>query len=289
MLLLGRENGLGHFVRALLSAIILLLTISLCQAEPKCSDPAVLEAYAEIIKCKEILQCAGNPIRGTSRDLAKMSDAELRQRALKSAFDVLSPNLKTNPALVKLANFTAGLKSSLLIGWRDAFRSMKVSATTIAYDPGLRRYSCQGRFSFDPSLLSEAMRRNMLALELRKPKKIESVFFQLAANQDPMLLLAESAKRTEGAEKCINTNRIFYLQPTGESRFVVALDQNAIAPGCRKASRYQNPVSGVRLTRAVPGEAATAPAPRSGFEVDARYGQPAIELASKPAAIGGTE
>ena len=164
---------------------------------------------------------------------------------------------------------------------------MKVSATTIAYDPGLRRYTCQGHFGFDRSLLSEAMRRNMLALELRKPKKIESVFFQLAANQDPMLLLAESAKRTEGAEKCINTNRIFYLQPTGENRFVVTLDQNAIVPGCRKASRYQKSASGIRLARPVPGEAVTAP--RSGFEVDARYGQPAIELASKPAAIGGTE
>ena len=66
-------------------------------------------------------------------------------------------------------NLTAGLNSSLLIGWRDAFPTVKASATAPNCDPSLKRYTCQGRFSFEPSLLSEAARRYSLVLALREP------------------------------------------------------------------------------------------------------------------------
>lgn len=49
--------------------------------------------YAEAIKCQEIIPCAHDVTNGTSRDLAKMSKSELQQRALRSAFEKIPPNL----------------------------------------------------------------------------------------------------------------------------------------------------------------------------------------------------
>lgn len=225
---------MSYLTRGLFGAIVLLLTLSICRAEPKCGDLAVLEAYAEIIKCREILSCADRPIKGGSRDLAKMSDAELRRGTLAIAFNNSPPNPKIPPDIVKMINFTAGLDASMLIGWRDAFRTMKVSATLVNYDPKLKRYTCQGRSSFDPPLLSEAIRRYMSALALHEPRTRGTVLAILAANRDPAVLLAEAVKDIKGLERCFNTSRIFHLQPTSESNFTVKLDQNAIAPGCRK-------------------------------------------------------
>lgn len=49
-------------MRALVGMIVLPLTLSICRAESKCGDAAVLESYAEIIKCQEILSCADSEI-----------------------------------------------------------------------------------------------------------------------------------------------------------------------------------------------------------------------------------
>ena len=163
-----------------------------------------------------------------------MSDAELRRGTLAIAFNDSPPNPKIPPHLVKMINFTAGLNSSMLIGWRDAFRTMKVSATLVNYDPNLRRYTCQGRSSFDPPLLSEAIRRYMSALALRDPRISGAVSAILAANRDPAVLLAEAVKDIKGLERCFNTSRIFHLQPISESNFTVKLDRNTIPPGCQK-------------------------------------------------------
>jgi len=73
---------LRHFIEAFLGTIVLLLTLSICRAAPKWGNAAVFESYAEIIKCQEILSCAGSAINGTSRDLAKclICSTERRER-----------------------------------------------------------------------------------------------------------------------------------------------------------------------------------------------------------------
>ncbi|MDP3859802.1 MAG: hypothetical protein Q8Q73_18740, partial [Stagnimonas sp.] len=110
---------MSHFMRAFFSAFALLPTLSLCQAEPKCGDAAVLESYAEAIKCGEIANCAGDEIGGTSRDLAKMSDTKLQQKVLRITAS------KELPHSDEMVAFVAGIASSSLIGWRDAFSTMK--------------------------------------------------------------------------------------------------------------------------------------------------------------------
>lgn len=225
---------MSDFMRAFISAIALLLTVSLCHAEPKCGDAAVLELFAEAIKCQEVAPCAGEVIRGTSRDLAKMSDAELRRGTLRTAFEKPLPNLRAQPYFVQLANFTADLDSSVMIGWRDAFRTMKASATAVDYDPSRRRYTCQGRFSFDPALLSEAIRRFSLWLTLAEPTTMKLVLTKMAEGQDPTPILAGKAKRAERyVARCFNTNRVFYVQPERESKLIVNLDKSTMVPGCR--------------------------------------------------------
>jgi hypothetical protein len=229
----GREGGLSHFVRAFFSAVALLLTLSFCRAEPNCDDAAVLELYAEAVKCQEIAHCAGDVINGTSRDLAKMSDAELQQRSLRSVFNNARQTSRDLPHFDKWVTFTAGVMSSSLIAWRDAFPTMKASAAPVDYDPDLRRHTCHGRFGFDPPLLSEAIRRYSRLIALVEPKTEMLVSKMIAQNENPESTLKEMAKSTEAKlAKCFNTNRIFYLQSTTANEFSLKLDKNKVAPGC---------------------------------------------------------
>lgn len=183
---------MSHFVRAFSSTIALILTISFCQAEPKCDDAAVLESYAETIKCEEIASCATGVISGTSRDFAKMSDAELQQRAFENVARKVSQTSKSQPFLYGVANFIAGLEASMMIGWRNVFPTMKTGATAVGYAA------------------------------------------KLAEGRDPTPMLAGMAKPAEmSISKCFNTKRVFHLQLTSGSRFIVNLDRSTMVPGCR--------------------------------------------------------
>lgn len=215
-------------------AIAFLVSIAPARAEPTCNDPAVIDAFLETIKCQELLRCATDEIvRGTSKELSKLSDEELRQRALTSM------NAGT-PAQTKAAAWSRGFTELAAataaeshIGWRNAFSSMKANATPIDYDPSRKRYVCQGYFTFDKTLLTEALIRYSRLAALSNETVIKAITFKLSENQDPNPILRSAAISMQlKLQRCLNENRTFYVQPTTGNAFIVGLDQNALVPGC---------------------------------------------------------
>lgn len=194
----------------------------------------MLDAFLETIKCQELLRCATDEIvRGTSKELSKLSDQELRQRALAS-MDASAPAQTKAAAwsrgFIELAAATAAESH---IGWRDAFLSMKATANPIDYDPARKRFVCQGHFTFDQTLLIDALKRYSRLTALNNETILKAIVLKISANEDPNPILRGAAISIQlKLQRCLNENRTFYVQPTTGGAFIVGLDQNALVQGC---------------------------------------------------------
>jgi hypothetical protein len=178
----------------------ILGTISCSRADSKCSDPAVLAVYSEVMKCQVFSRCsASDPYANSSKELDGLSEDEVKSRVYKKFLrDTAQTDARNYPNREGVGRFISTIGASTLIGWRDAFRTMKVGATPIDYDPNRRRYTCRGQISFsDTALLHEALRRQSLSTAAQYDKMLLLIVSQIGANGDPTPILRGMAKPIE--------------------------------------------------------------------------------------------
>lgn len=219
---------MSRISRLILLYIFFTSWASLAAASPRCEDKAVIDRLEERLKCASTIKCSGMGF-ADSKGWASATDESLEANSASIKQERISPEFSATKKAAWSAMFE--LRRQTLFGMRSFFRSLSVTATTVDYNPGSKRYECRANLSFDRDTLDTAF--------------LWSAFFGVYADAyaaradsqidrgiDPMPELMDGVRMLVAYEKrCMSDTRRFALQPT-DSDVLIVLYPGYYVPGC---------------------------------------------------------